>query len=341
LQDSLMARLDRLGPVREIAQVGATLGREFSYELLHAVSPVDDESLRQGLQQLVEAELLYQQGVPPQAGYLFKHALIRDTAYESLLKSKRRQYHRQIALVLEERFPETKETQPALVAHHFTEANLIPEAIPYWLSAGQSAVQRSANAEAISHLTKGLELLATLPKTPEHVQQELILQLTLGTPLIASKGNASADVEKAYTRARELCHQIGETPQLFPTLSGLWRFHFVRAELKTARELGEQLFHLAQSAGSPELLLAAHVALGYTLVNLGELVPARQHLEQGLVLYDPEPHRSHALMYGQDPGMACVSLLAWTMWMLGIRTKPSVGVKRQPRWPRGYLTLIA
>ena len=271
LQDSLMARLDRLAPVREIAQVGATLGREFSYELLHAVCPVDEESLRQGLQQLVEAELVYQQGVPPQAVYFFKHALIRDTAYQSLLKSRRRQYHQQIGQVLEERFPDARETQPELVAYHYTEANLISEAIPYWQSAGQSAVQRSANAEAISHLTKGLELLETLPKTPEHVQQELILQLTLGTPLIASKGNASLEVEKAYTRARELCQQLGETPQLFPALSGLWRFHFVRAELKAALELGEQLLRLAQSAQRSELLLAAHVALGYTLVTLGEL----------------------------------------------------------------------
>jgi class 3 adenylate cyclase/predicted ATPase len=317
LQDSLMARLDRLAPVREIAQVGATLGREFSYELLHAVCPVDEERLRQGLQQLVEAELVYQQGVPPQAVYLYKHALIRDTAYQSLLKSRRRQYHQQIAQVLEERFPDTKETQPELVAYHYTEANLISEAIPYWQSAGQRAVQRSANPEAISHLTKGLELLETLPKTPEHVQQELILQLTLGTPLIASKGNASLEVEKAYTRARELCQQLGETPQLFPTLSGLWRFYFVRAELKVALELGEQLLRLAQSAQQSELLLAAHLALGYTLVTLGELAPAREHLQQGLVLYNPEQHRAHAHMYGQDPGMACLSHLAWALWMLG------------------------
>ena len=317
LQDSLMARLDRLASVREIAQLGATLGREFSYELLHAVCPVDEERLRQGLQQLADAELVYQQGAPPHAVYLFKHALIRDTAYQSLLKSRRRQYHQQIAQVLEERFLDAKEIQPELVAYHYTEANLISEAIPYWQSAGQNAVQRSANTEAISHLTKGLELLESLPKTPEYLQQELTLRLTLGTPLLASKGNASPEVEETYSRARELCQQLGETPQLFPTLSGLWRFHFVRAELQTARELGEQLFHLAQSVQNPELLLAAHVALGYTLVNLGELVPAREHLEQGLILYDPEQHRSHALLYGQDPGMACLSFLAWALWMLG------------------------
>ena len=159
--------MDRLATVREIAQLGATIGREFSYELLHAVSPVDEGSLQQGLRQLVEVELLYQRGLPPQATYLFKHALIQDTAYQSLLKSKRQQYHQQIAQVLEEQFPDTTETQPELVAHHYTEAGLIEQAIPYWQRAGQRATQRSANVEAISHLTKGLELLKTLPDTPE------------------------------------------------------------------------------------------------------------------------------------------------------------------------------
>ena len=150
LQDSLMARLDRLGPVKEIAQLGATLGGNSRYELLHAVSPLDEGSLQQGLRQLVEAELLYQRGLPPQATYLFKHALIQDTAYQSLLKSKRQQYHQQIAQVLEEQFPETEETQPELLAHHYTEAGLIAQAIPYWQQAGQRAIQRSANVEAIS-----------------------------------------------------------------------------------------------------------------------------------------------------------------------------------------------
>ena len=173
LHDSLMARLDRLAPVREIAQLGATLGREFSYEVLQAVSPLDEETLQQGLTRLVEAELVHQRGMPPQARYVFKHALVQETAYQSLLKSKRQQYHQQIADVLQERFPETVETQPELLAHHYTEAGLRAQAIPYWQQAGQRAVQRSANVEAISHLTKGLELLKTLPDTPERAQQEL------------------------------------------------------------------------------------------------------------------------------------------------------------------------
>ena len=204
-----MARLDRLGPVKEVAQLGATIGREFSYELLHAVSLLDEATFQQGLRQLVDAELLYQRGLPPQATYIFKHALVQDTAYQSLLKSKRQQYHQQIAQVLEERFSEVKETQPDLLAHHYTEAGLIVQAIPYWQRAGQRAIERSANEEAISHLTKALELLKTLPNTLERTQQELDLQITLGPALIAIKGWAAPEVEKTYTRARALCQQVG------------------------------------------------------------------------------------------------------------------------------------
>ena len=177
LQDSLMARLDRLATTKEIAQVGATLGREFSYDVLRAVSPLEENPLQQGLSQLVAAELLYQRGTLPHATYIFKHALIQDTAYQSLLKSRRQQLHQQIAQVLEERFPDTKDTQPELLAHHYTEAGLISRAIPYWQQAGQLAVQRSANAEAISHLTKGLKVLKTLPDTLERAQQELSCKL--------------------------------------------------------------------------------------------------------------------------------------------------------------------
>ena len=187
LHDALMARLDRLGMAKDVAQLGATIGREFSYELLQAVSLLDEGTLQHGLKQLVAAELVYQRGLAPQAHYLFKHALIQDTAYQSLLKSTRQKYHSQIAQVLEERFAEMKETQPELLAHHYTEARLIEQAVPYWQQAGQRAVQRSANVEAIQHFTKGLELLKTLPDTPERAQQELTLQITLGVPLVDRK----------------------------------------------------------------------------------------------------------------------------------------------------------
>ncbi|MBI3800081.1 MAG: AAA family ATPase [Deltaproteobacteria bacterium] len=326
LQDSLMARLDRLATGKEVAQMGATLGREFSYEVLQAISPVDEDNLQQALARLVEAEVLYQRGIPPQARYVFKHALIQDAAYQSLLKSTRQQHHRQIAQVLEERFPETVETQPELEAHHYTEAGLIAQAIPYWQRAGQRAVQRSANSEAISHLTKALEVLKTLPDTPERTQQELDLQIVLGPALIAIKGWAAPEVEKTYTRARELCQQVGETPQLFPVLWGLWVFHDVRAKFQKSHELGEQLLTLAQSVQDPALLLEAHVALAYTLHFLGEFIPAREHSEQGVALYDLQQHRALTFLYGGvDPGMASYALTAQALWSLGY---PAQALKR-------------
>jgi predicted ATPase len=223
LHDSLMARLDRLSAVKAMAQLGATLGREFSYDLLQAIAPWDEDTLRRGLQQLVAAEFLYQQGVPPQATYRFKHALIQDAAYQSLLRSTRQQHHQRIAQVLEARFPERCATQPELLAHHYTEAGLAAQALPYWQQAGQRAIQRSANLEAVAHLTKGLEVLATLPDTPERAQQELVMQTTLGPALLVTKGQAAPELLHAYTRARELCQQVGETPQLFQVLRGLVR----------------------------------------------------------------------------------------------------------------------
>ncbi len=325
LQDSLMARLDRLGAAKEIAQLGATIGREFHYELLHAVANKDESSLQHGLKQLVEAELLYQRGLPPHVTYLFKHALIQDTAYQSLLKSKRQQLHQQIAQALEEQVLETKETQPELLAHHYTEAGLIAQAILYWQKAGERASQRSANVEAIGHLASALNLLNTLPDTPERAQQELALQIALGAPLIATKGYAAPEMERVYTRAWEICQQVGQTPQLFPVLEGLRVFYFVRAELKRTRQLSEQLLTLAQNFQEPALLVEAHMALGVTLMFLGEFALAREHSEQGIALYDPLRHRSLAFLYGQDPGVVCLSHIAWALWFLGY---PSQAVEK-------------
>src|SRR5262245_54530782 len=200
LHDSLMARLDRLATVKTLAQLGATLGREFAYELLQAISPWDEATVRRGLHQLVEAEFLYQQGQPPQATYVFKHALIQDDAYQSLLRSTRQQYHQRIAQVLVERFSDTVETQPELLAHHYTEAGLKEQAVVYWQRAGQHASDRSAHLEAISHLTIGIELLKSLPETPEHAKQALTLHIGLGTALLMTKGHAAPEVEYAYTR---------------------------------------------------------------------------------------------------------------------------------------------
>jgi len=216
-----MARLDRLATVKALAQLGATLGREFSYTLLRAVSPWDEETLGRGLHQLVAAEFLYQQGLPPEATYRFKHALIQEAAYQSLLRSTRQQYHQRIAQVLEARFPERCETHPELLAHHYTEAGHAEQAIGYWQQAGQQASERSAYLEAISHFTTGIELLTTLPETPAHTQHALTLHIALGAALQTVKGFAAPEVERAYTRARELCQQVAETPEIVPVLYGL------------------------------------------------------------------------------------------------------------------------
>jgi predicted ATPase len=317
LQDALMARLDQLNTAKEVAQLGAVLGREFPYDLLQAIAPQDEETLQAGLVQLVEAELLYQRGRPPRARYMFKHALIQDAAYASLLKSTRQQVHQQIAGVFKARFPALVETQPELVAQHYTAAGCAEQAIGYWQQAGQRALQRSAHVEAISHLTRGLEILTALPDTPERLQHELLLQTTLGSALVVAKGQGAPDVGQAYARARELCRQVGETPQLFPVLFGLWRFYQVRAEHQTARELAEQCFSLAQRVQDPTLLLEAHFALGVSLLWLGEMAPAHTHLEQGIALYDPQEHRALAFHTGVDLKVWCLSHAAMVLWLLG------------------------
>jgi predicted ATPase/class 3 adenylate cyclase len=317
LHDSLMARLDRLATVKALAQLGATLGREFSYELLRAVAPWDEDTMQRGLHQLVEAEFLYQRGLPPQATYVFKHALIQDTAYQSLLRSTRQQYHQRIAQALEAQFPNTVETQPELLAQHYTQAGLTELAIPYWQRAGQLAIERSANVEAISHLTKGLELLKMLPETPERAQREISLQLALGSPLSMIKGQIAPEVEYTYARAYALCREMGDSPQRFSVMAGLWRLHLSRARLQMARELAEQCFTLAQHLQDPILLQEAHQKLGATLFYLGELTSARTHLEQGIALYDPQQGHAQFLSGGADPGVVCFSWAAWTLWLLG------------------------
>ena len=317
LQDALMARLDRLASVKEVAQLGAVLGREFAYEVLQAVAPLDERTLQHGLAQLVDAELLYQRGIPPQATYVFKHALIRDTAYESLLRSTRQQSHQRIAQVLEAQFPDMVTTQPELLARHYTEAGLNEHAIPYWQRAGQQASDRSANLEAVSHFTTGIALLKTLPETPARTQHAVTLHIALGAALQMAKGSSEPEVEHAYTQARALCQQVGETPELVPVLFGLWRFYNVRSQLHTARELAEDLLRLTQRIDDPTLAVIAHTALGSTWLWLGALRAARQHLEEALTRYTPEQRRALVFRMGQDPGVACRALAAQTLWLLG------------------------
>jgi class 3 adenylate cyclase/predicted ATPase len=322
----LAARIDRLAPAaKHLLQVAAVLGMQMTEPLLQAVVAWADGALHTGLQQLQAAELLYETQVLPVRTYTFKHALTQEVAYHSLLTHTRQQYHQRIAQVLVERFPDLAATQPELVAQHYTAASLPAAALPYWQQAGQLALQRSATLEAVRHLTTALDLLATLPDTPERAQQELDLQVTLGPALIATKGPAAPEVEQTYARARALCTQVGESPQLFPTLRGLCWFYRTRGALQTARELGEQLYQLAQREAEPTHLLEAHDALGSTLFFLGEYTAARVHLEQGIALIDPTAQRTLALRHGVAPGVWCLALAANTLWCLGY---PAQAVRR-------------
>jgi predicted ATPase len=320
LHDSLLARLDRLGEAREVAQLAAALGREFSYRVLHAVALQDEAVLQLALARLVETELVYQRGLPPLATYVFKHALIQEAAYQSLLKSRRQQVHRRIAEVLATQFPETAATQPELVAHHYTEAGLVAEALPYWQRAGQRAVERSAYLEGISHLDKGLALVPGLPDTPARAQQELDLQLAIGPALLVTKGYTAPEVKQTYSRARELCHQLGDSSRLAPALRGLWAVYISGGVLRTARDLSAEIIKVADHHDE-EQRAGAHYACGLDSMFAGDFGAAHAHLEEAVARYEAwyavaQP-RSHAFTYFQDIEVISLGLLAWTLWFQG------------------------
>ncbi len=317
LQDSLMARLDRLGSAKEVIQIGAVIGSEFSYELLHAVNPITDENLQRALHEAIDAELVYSRGIAPESSYQFKHALIRDAAYETLLRTRRKELHSRITQVLEQQFPNTATSAPELVAHHYTEAGLIERAIPYWQQAGQRAVRRSANLEAINHLNKGLELIKTLPNTPQRAEQELLMLNTLGTPVLATQGYGAPEVEKIYRRARKVCQEMGSNSHLFPALRGLWAYKIVRAEYQAAYRFGAEFLELAKRSGDSGQVVEAHFLLGFTQHFLGELLSARGHCEDGIELYDPQAHHHLAFSFGVDPGVNCLSCAPMVIWSLG------------------------
>jgi predicted ATPase len=317
LRDSLMARLDRYMPVKEIAQIGAAIGREFSYELVAAVAPRAKAELEDALERLIASGLAFRRGTPPDATYTFKHALVQDAAYDSLLKSRRHELHHKIARVIEERFPNIKTTEPEVLAHHLTAAHLAEAAIPLWRAAGELSMRRVALTEAISHLTRGLEVISTLPPSSERDASELELRTLLGPALIAARGFAAPEVEQAYGQARVLCRQMGETPQIFPVLYGLWAFYLVRADMSAARELVDQLWQLARSASDSGLFLVAHRAMATTFHFEGEFVLAQEHASKGIAFGDSEQHSSLALLYGEHPVVVCQCFAAHGLWCLG------------------------
>lgn len=315
LHDSLMARLDRLGEAREIAQLGAIFGREFSFALLKAVTTIDEDTLRHALTTLVKAEVLYRRGVEPQVHYVLKHVFIQEATYQSLLKSQRQHYHQRVAQMYAERSPETQRTQPELLAHHYTEAGLPAYALPYWQRAGQNAIERSAFAEAVGYLTKGRTVLAMLPEILERTPQEIELAIALGSALMIPKGYAAPEVEETYAHALALCRRVGETPRLLQALSGLAVFYLTRAELQTARELSAQCLTLARQGQNPVRLLQALVVLGNVLFYGGEFSRARECLQEGFALYDSQLQGLQQAL--QDPGVSSLCYLALSFWLLG------------------------
>lgn len=318
LYASLMARLDHIGPVaKEVAQVGAAIGREFSYDLLAAAAHRSDSELRAALDRLIGAGLVFRRGEPPDANFLFKHALVQDAAYGSLLRGQRRQLHARIARVLEERLATVAEAQPEILARHCANAGLIEKAVSYWQEAGERSVARSAMAEAIRQMRKALDLLSSLPDTPERQRTELQLQLALGGALIAAKGHAAEDTGKAYARARRLCELLNDTPNRLKALWGEFVHHHVRAETNRSHRAAEELLDLAGRQNDRAILVAGHRAVGDSWLHCGELGPARAHLEQGLALYDPAQHRSLTVLFAENARVAMLSFLSLTLGLLG------------------------
>ena len=276
LHASLMARLDRLGPAaKDVAQTGAAIGREFGFGLLASVTDLPEPQLREALDRLTNAGLLFVRGTPPQSSYIFKHALVQDAAYGTLLRSRRQRLHARIAATLEDRFPEIVLAQPALLAQHCAAAGLAEKAVAYWLKAGQQALARSAMTEAVAQLRKGLDVLAGLPDGPWRQQQELDLQTALGSALTATKGWSAAEVDETLARARALAEQLDRPEYLVPLIVGQWAFHFVRAEHRLALALGEQLEQIGEARNDAAAQLLGRFLHGATRFFLGEFVAAR------------------------------------------------------------------
>ncbi len=320
LQDSLMARLDRLMAVKEIAQIGAAIAREFSYSLLHAVVGSDEASLRSALAQLEESELVFRDGAPPEARYSFKHALAQDTAYESLLRTRRQILHRRIAETLCEKFAGVVEAEPELVAHHFTQAGLTEPAIEYWGKAGDLALRRSAFKEAIAHLGKAIEMMGALAGVGENEKtggQLLRLQVSYGNAMIAAHGHGAPETLAAFTRAHELGADAADMYTRFSANYGLWAGSYVHGDLSGMREPAQAFLRDVESQpGSPEAGVA-HRAYGVTLWFTGNFIEARSHLEQALAIFDPVRDRDLAFRFGQDVGVSAMVYLAIVLWPLG------------------------
>jgi class 3 adenylate cyclase/predicted ATPase len=332
LQDSLMARLDRLGRAKEVAQTAAVIGREFTHEILLAASRSTENQLRAAVTQLIDSGLVFRRGNERQGRYVFKHGLVRDAAYESLLRSKRRIFHARVARVLETQFPERAEAQPELLAHHYTGAGMAIEAIGYWLRAGHRAAERSANLEAVGHLRKGLDVVATMAGNGEGQQYELEFLVALGGPLIATRGPGDPEVETTYKRALSLCERLPPSENHFKAHWGWWR---VSMDLQIGRSRADKLLELARALKEPGLLLQAHHCLWATTFHMGEHRACSDHIQAGLELYDEEQHREHASIYGDHDARVCgYGEQGLSLWMRGHPDQAVERVKDACAWAR-------
>lgn len=318
LQGSLIARLERVSGRKEVAQVAAVVGREFSLGVVAAVMQQEEAKVANQLSNLVSADLVYQiDSFSGRETYRFRHALIQDAAYDSLLRSVRQQYHGDIAKTLESQFEATAEEQPEVIANHYSAAGAVEAALRWWPKAGQKALGRSANVEAISHFTSGLELLEQLQESPEKIQLELAMLTQRGMALIATKGFGAAEVGQSFTRAEQICQMIGETPLLFPVMWGLWVFSLVRSELEESIEHSDQMLRLAALADDPKMWIEGHFTKSNSLFWLGDLDGAKHAADSALSYYDRDLHTENILLYGQDPGVSSLCYSSYIYWSMG------------------------
>jgi predicted ATPase len=323
LQQSLMARLDRLGPAREVAQIGSVIGRGFSYGLLHDVAGMEDVALQAALEKLADADIVLVQGLPPESDYRFKHALIQDAAYENLLKSRRQVLHRRVAEALRDNAAGST-AEPELLAHHFTQAGMTEAAVEWWGKAGQRSLERSALIEAAEQLTRALNQMERLPGTPALRREQIKLQVALANALMHLKGYAAPEPKAALERARvfmERAEAFGEPPEdpliLFSVLYGFWAAHYLAFDGDVCRELTEQFLALAEKQPAKAPRMIGHRITGHTQFSLGNFAQARSHYDKAVELYDAAEHRSLATRFGQDTRVAVLSYRSWALWILG------------------------
>jgi predicted ATPase len=317
LSDALMERLDRVAPSRRLAQIAAVIGREFSYDLLSAASQIDEGDMLSGLSLLEQADIIYRVGISPYLRFAFKHALLRDAIYDSLLRSKRQQIHADIAAILEHDFPELAENQPEILAHHYQEAGNYQLAIRCWFKSGQRALAHSANVEAIAHFRKALQPLNALPETPERTKQEIDILLALGIPLIAVHGYASEETSEAFSRARTLCLRLGNIPEYFQALFGLWGHSWMCGKNDDALPMADEFLSRSRASSDPVLLMVAHRVMGSTLLTIGDFQSSANHFEESIKLSISEGKQPLYHLYMVEPQVASLLLLSWDLWFLG------------------------